>query len=42
MWVIFDQLLKLIAESSIFQFAIEKYKDYNIHNYNFACGFVWA
>jgi hypothetical protein len=30
-------LLSFGAGSSVFQFAIQKYKDYDIQNYNFAC-----
>jgi len=30
------------AESCFFQFAIEKYEDYDVHNYKFACCFVWV
>jgi hypothetical protein len=26
----------------LFQFAIQKYKDEDIQNYNFACCFVWV
>jgi hypothetical protein len=26
----------------VFQFANQKYKDYNIEDYNFACCFVWV
>jgi hypothetical protein len=33
-------LLSFRAESFVFQFAIQKYKD-DIWNYNFACCFVW-
>ena len=32
-------MLSFGAESSIFQFAIQKYKFYYIQNYNFACCF---
>jgi hypothetical protein len=35
-------LLSFGAGSSVFQFAIQKYKDSDIQNYNFACCFVWA
>ena len=30
------------AEYSVFQFAIQKLKNQNIHNYNFACYCVWV
>jgi hypothetical protein len=30
------------AGSSVFQFAIQKYKDLGIQNCNFACCFVWV
>jgi len=30
------------AESFVFQFAFQKYKDYGIQNYYFACCFVWV
>ena len=35
-------LLSFTAVSYVFQFAIQKFKDYNIQNYNFACCFVWV
>jgi len=35
-------LLLFGAEYFVFQFAIKKYKDYDIQNYNFACCFVWV
>jgi len=35
-------LLSFGAESFLFQFAIQKYKDYDIQNCNFACCFVWV
>ena len=34
-------LLPLGAEPFVFQFAIQKFKDQDIQNYNFACCFVW-
>ena len=30
------------AESLVFQVAIQKFKDQDIQNYNFACCFVWV
>jgi len=30
------------AESFVFQFAIQKFKDWDLQNYNFACCFVWV
>jgi len=33
-------LLSFGAESSVFQVAIQKFKDQGIQNYNFACCFV--
>ena len=30
------------AESFVFQVAIQKFKDQDIQNYNFACCFVWV
>jgi hypothetical protein len=35
-------VLSFGAVSFVFQFAIQKYTDYNIQNYNFACCCVWA
>jgi hypothetical protein len=35
-------LLSFGAESFVLQFAIQKFKDYNIQNYNFAFCFVWV
>ena len=35
-------LLSFGAESFVFQFAIQKLKDYSIQNYNFACCFLWV
>jgi hypothetical protein len=35
-------LLSLSAESDAFQFATQKYKDYDIRDYNFASCFVWV
>jgi hypothetical protein len=35
-------LLSFGAESSAFQFAIQKYKGSDIENYNFTCYFVWV
>jgi hypothetical protein len=35
-------LLSFGAESLVFQFAIQKLKDQDIWNYNFARGFVWV
>ena len=34
-------LLPLGPEPFVFQFAIQKFKIQYIHNYNFACCFVW-
>ena len=34
-------LLSFGAEPFVFQFAIQKFKDQDIYNYNFACCFVW-
>ena len=34
-------LLPLGAEPFVFQFAIQKFKDQDTQNYNFACCFVW-
>jgi len=34
-------LLSFGAESFVFQVAIQKFKDQDIYNYNFAC-FVWV
>ena len=31
-----------ISDSSSFLFAIQKFKDSDIQNYNFACCFVWV
>ena len=30
------------VQNIIFQFAIQKYKDYDTRNYNLACCFVWV
>jgi len=35
-------LLSFGAESFFFQCAIQKFKDDNIQNYNFACCFIWV
>jgi hypothetical protein len=35
-------LLSFGAGSSVFQFAIQKYKDKDIQNYSFACCFIWV
>jgi hypothetical protein len=35
-------LLSFGAESIVFQVAIQKLKDQDIENYNFARGFVWV
>ena len=35
-------LLSFGAESVVFQVAIQKLKDQDIYNYNFARGFVWV
>ena len=35
-------MLSLGAEYFVFQFAIHKYKEYDIQNYNFAFYFVWV
>jgi hypothetical protein len=35
-------LLSIGAESFVFQFATQKFKDYNIQNYNSACCFEWV
>jgi len=37
-----ERLLSFGAESIVFYFAIQKFKDYDIENYNFARCFVWA
>jgi len=34
-------LLSFGAESFVFQFAIQKFKDHDIENYNIACCIVW-
>jgi len=35
-------LLSFGAESFVFQFSIQTFKDLDIQNYNFACCFVWV
>jgi len=35
-------LLSFGEESFVFQLAIQKFKDLDIQNYNFACCFVWV
>jgi hypothetical protein len=35
-------LLSFGAESFVFQFNIQKFKDYNIQKYNFGCCVVWV
>jgi hypothetical protein len=30
------------VQNTVFQFAIQKYKDYDTQNYNLACYFVWV
>jgi hypothetical protein len=35
-------LLSFRAESFVFQFPIQKYKEHDIQNHNFACCFVWV
>jgi len=35
-------LLSFRAEYFVFQFAIQKYKDQDIQNCNYACCFVWV
>ena len=35
-------LLSFSAESFVVEFAIQKYKDYDIQNYTFASSFVWV
>ena len=35
-------LLSFGVEYFVFQFAIQKFKDYATQNYNFACCFVWV
>ena len=35
-------ILSFSEESFVFLFAIQKYKDQDIHNYNFAGYFVWV
>jgi hypothetical protein len=35
------RLLSFEAESFVFQFAIQKYKDQDVQNFNFACCFIW-
>ena len=42
MGVIATSLLSFGAESFVFQVAIQKFKDQDIYNYNFACCFVWV
>ena len=41
LYVCRECLLPLGAEPFVFQFAIQKFKDQDIKNYNFACCFVW-
>jgi len=36
------ELLSFGAESFVFQVVIQKFKDQDIQNYNFACCFVWV
>jgi hypothetical protein len=36
-----EYLLSFSAESFVFQFAIQKFKDSDIQNYNFGCS-VWV
>jgi hypothetical protein len=33
---------ELVEEALVFQFAVQKFKDQDIHNYNFACFSVWV
>ena len=35
-------MLAIGAEYFVFRFAIRKFKDLEIQNYNFACCFVWV
>ena len=35
-------MLSFSSESFVFQVAIQKFKDQDIENYNFACCFVWV
>ena len=35
-------MLSFGAESFVFQVDIQKFKDQDIYNYNFACCFVWV
>jgi hypothetical protein len=37
-----NALLQFSQEPSVFSSAVEKHKDYNIQDYNFACGSVWV
>ena len=39
---IYVWLLSFGTESFVVQFASQKYKDYDIKNYKFACCFVWV
>jgi hypothetical protein len=36
------QCLSFGPEPSVFSVAVEKLKNWNIHDYNFACGSVWV
>jgi hypothetical protein len=36
------RLLPFVSESFVFQFAIQKYKSYNIRTNDCACCFVWV
>ena len=37
-----DCLPSFGAESFVFQFAIQKFKNLDMHDYHFACCFVWV
>ena len=39
---VMECLLSFGAESSVFEFAIKKFKDEDIRNYNSACCFIWV
>jgi hypothetical protein len=32
----------MLAKSFVFSAAVQKHKNYNIQNYNFACGSAWV
>jgi len=39
---VMECLLSFGAECFVFPFAIQKYKDFDIQDYNFACCFAWV